>query len=159
MTIDIVLARESESWPGESHLQALSQRVIDAACLDLSLKSRQPVELSLVFADDAMVQGLNAEWRGKDQPTNVLSFPSFALKPGDKLPPVLGDIILAFETVKREAVEETKTFENHVSHLLLHGFLHLLGYDHDVDKGQMARVEARLRRRAGLPEGLIARSS
>ena len=153
-TIDIILARESESWPDVPHLQALSQRIIDAACKGLNLKSKQPVELSLVFADDAMVQGLNAEWRGHDKPTNVLSFPSFALKPDEKLPPALGDIILAFETVKQEAGEETKSFENHVSHLLLHGFLHLLGYDHQSDEEAevMEDIETRILAELAIPD-------
>ena len=153
-TINIVLARESESWPGEPHLIALSQQVINAACNDLGLKSRQSVELSLVFTDNAKVQGLNAKWRGKDKPTNVLSFPSIALKPGDTPPPVLGDIILAFETVSEEAIAENKTFENHISHLLLHGFLHLLGYDHesDDDADLMEGIETRILAALAIPD-------
>lgn len=84
-------------------------------------------ELSVVLCDDAYIQELNAEYRGKDKPTNVLSFPQdedFHL----------GDIVIAFETIKREADEQNKTFQDHFSHMLVHGFLHLLGYDHESDE-------------------------
>ena len=120
----------------------------------LKLKPAGPCELSLVFADDATVQALNAEWRGKDKPTNVLSFPAFPLKPGDKLPPLLGDVILAFETVAREAAEEGKPLDHHVSHLVLHGFLHLLGYDHetDADAEVMEALETRILAKLAIPD-------
>ena len=83
-------------------------------------------ELSLVLADDTFVQKLNKEWRGKDKPTNVLSFPQ------DE-PMLLGDVVLAYETVKREAQEQDKRFEDHLIHLIAHGVLHLLGHDHEDD--------------------------
>ena len=127
------MSRESGGWPDEAALFALADQVVAAASKLLKLKPAGPCELSLVFADDATVKALNAEWRGKDKPTNVLSFPAFPLKPGDKLPPLLGDVILAFETVAREAAEEGKPLDHHISHLVLHGFLHLLGYDHETD--------------------------
>jgi probable rRNA maturation factor len=88
-------------------------------------------EVSVLFADDAFVQGLNARWRGQDKPTNVLSFPAAApATPGQR---ALGDIVLAYETVAREAHEAGKPFDHHAAHLLVHGLLHLLGYDHETD--------------------------
>jgi probable rRNA maturation factor len=80
-------------------------------------------ELSLMLTDDNEVRRLNARWRKQDKPTNVLSFPG-----GD--PRLLGDVVLAFETVKREAAEQGKSFADHLSHLVVHGALHLIGYDH-----------------------------
>ncbi len=95
---------------------------------------REPMELSLVFADDERVQELNADYRGKPAPTNVLSFP--ADLPGN-VPEgqarLLGDVVVAFETISQEAAAQGKTFENHLCHLIVHGVLHLLGYDHEID--------------------------
>ena len=139
--IDIVLDRQCGGWAEEAALLALAEQVVTAASAALMLKPAGPCELSLVFSDDATVKSLNAQWRGKDAPTNVLSFPAFPLKPGDRLPPLLGDVILAFETVAREAAEEAKPLDHHVSHLILHGMLHLLGYDHETD-GEAEEMEA-----------------
>ena len=83
-------------------------------------------ELSLVLADNNFVQELNKQWRGKDKPTNVLSFPQ-----DDDF--MLGDIILAYETVQDEAEAQGKRFEDHATHLIIHGLLHLLGHDHIED--------------------------
>jgi probable rRNA maturation factor len=107
-----------------------------------------------LFADDARVRPLNLAWRAQDKPTNVLTFPSVALTPGGTLPPVLGDIILAYQTVEREAAEEAKPFEDHVGHLLLHGFLHLLGYDHqtDADADIMEGLETRILAKLAIPD-------
>jgi probable rRNA maturation factor len=151
--IDIVLARGC-GWPDEAKLFELSEEIVIAAAKELRLKSSNPCELSLVFADDAMVKALNAEWRGKDRPTNVLSFPAFAIKPGDRLPPLLGDIILAFETVEREAAEEAKLLEHHIGHLVLHGLLHLLGYDHETeeDAEEMEALERRILAKLAIPD-------
>lgn len=102
------------------------------------------VELSIVLADDETVRGLNRDWRGKDQPTNVLSFASLddedaPLVPGAPL--LLGDVILAFETCAAEAKEQGKDLADHFSHLVVHGVLHLLGYDH-MDEDEAAEMEA-----------------
>jgi probable rRNA maturation factor len=94
-------------------------------------------EVSVLFADDEALRALNAQWRHQDKPTNVLSFPApegFGL----------GDIALAFETVEREAREQGKGFAAHAGHLLVHGFLHLLGYDHE-DEAEAEEMEARER--------------
>lgn len=103
-------------------------------------------EIAVVLADDAFVQNLNKQYRGKDKPTNVLSFPA-SLGDGE-----LGDIILAFETIEREAAEQQKTFRNHATHLLVHGFLHLLGYDHIEEKEAeiMEKLEIKILKKLGI---------
>ena len=147
--IDIVLDRQSGGWADEAALLALAEQVVTAASAALMLKPAGPCELSLVFSDDATVKSLNAQWRGKEAPTNVLSFPAMVIKPGDRLPPLLGDVILAFETVAREAALEGKTLDQHICHLVLHGFLHLLGYDHESD-AEAEKMEA-------LERGILAK--
>jgi probable rRNA maturation factor len=93
-------------------------------------------ELSVLLADDAFVQSLNRKFRGKDKPTNVLSFPNASTPAGALYdePSSLGDIALAYETVKAEAKTQCKSFDDHLAHLVVHGVLHLLGYDHMDDK-------------------------
>ena len=131
--IDITVA--SPHWqaaiPG---IEELCRATIAAA-----LDGHRSAEVSLLLADDAAVQVLNREWRGLDKPTNVLSFPA---PPG--APALLGDIALAFETVAREAAEQGKPLQNHTRHLLVHGVLHLLGYDHEEDEAA-ERMESRER--------------
>lgn len=97
--------------------------------------SSPPAEVGVVFADDALVRALNREHRGRDRPTNVLSFPlgAPAPMPADDAPLLLGDVVLAFETVCREADEQGKSVADHAAHLLVHGLLHLLGHDHETD--------------------------
>jgi probable rRNA maturation factor len=152
--INIVLSRESGGWADESALFELAERIVSAASRTLRLKAAAPCELSLVFSDDATVKALNAEWRGKDSATNVLSFPAFSLMPGDPLPQLLGDVILAFETTAREAAEEGKLIDHHVSHLVLHGLLHLLGYDHetDADAEDMESLELSILAKLAIPD-------
>jgi probable rRNA maturation factor len=89
-------------------------------------------EICVTLSDDRSVAALNGRWRGKGAPTNVLSFPA-PRHSGTDTARFLGDIILAFETVEREAGGEGKTIEDHVAHLVVHGLLHLLGYDHMTD--------------------------
>ncbi|HSM40081.1 MAG TPA: rRNA maturation RNase YbeY [Afifellaceae bacterium] len=141
-TVAADIAIEAGEWPAESDLRALSERSLEAACAvalaDDSARVGGELEVSLVFTDDAAMRELNRKWRGKDSPTNVLSFPQ---------PPVphapIGDIVLGFETVKREAGLAGKPLEAHISHLVVHGFLHLLGYDHEIpeDAEHMERLE------------------
>ena len=112
------------------------------------------LEISIVLADDAVVQGLNRDYRGMDKPTNVLSFAS--LDADSPLPPdgpvLLGDVIVAYETVKREAAEENKRLEDHLSHLIVHGVLHLLGYDHvqEDEAETMETLEGEILARLGV---------
>ena len=105
------------------------------------------MELSCLLSDDASIRELNARWRGMDKPTNVLSFP--ATGPGAEL--LLGDVVLAFETVSREAAAENKPIRDHVVHLIVHGVLHLLGHDHedDAEADTMEALEIRALHRLG----------
>lgn len=127
---------ECDSWLGPiPDPAAFAHDVLDRAGRDAG-----DAEVSVLFADDAFVRGLNARWRGQDKPTNVLSFPAAA--PALPGPRSLGDIVLAYETVAREAGEAGKPFDHHAAHLLVHGFLHLLGLDHETD-ADAAVMEAR----------------
>lgn len=101
------------------------------------------VEVSVLLTDDAHQQVLNAQWRGKDKPTNVLSFPSGEDAPHPGQPKLLGDISLAFETLGREAQDQQKSLADHLCHLLVHGMLHLLGFDHETqqDADEMEPLE------------------
>ncbi len=140
--IDIDIMIEAGPWPDESILEDLVQKAVEAAWSNLGLE-RTPSELSVVFTDDASIKLLNAQWRDKDKATNVLSFPAFPVKAGSQPGPMLGDIVIAYETVAREAADEGKPVNNHLTHLVVHGFLHLLGYDHetDVEAEEMERLE------------------
>ncbi|WP_223479166.1 rRNA maturation RNase YbeY [Oricola indica] len=142
LTISIDVGVEAGDWAGEDELAALSRRAVDAAVSRLGLGDAGS-ELSIVFTDNEAMRALNAQWRGKDKPTNVLSFPAFPLSPGDPPGPMLGDIVIAFETVKSEAELEGKPFDDHLRHLVVHGFLHVLGYDHenDTDAEEMEAAE------------------
>jgi probable rRNA maturation factor len=145
---------EAGKWPDEDALAVLAKRVLAAAVGVLALDSDEPAELSLVFTDDAHIRELNAAWREKDKPTNVLSFPLAAVEPGAPLPPMLGDIVLACETVEREAQAEEKPFDHHLAHLIVHGFLHLVGYDHETDAeaGEMEGIERVILAELAIPD-------
>ena len=149
--IDIQLAVEADGWPDAGALEVLCERTVAAAVAYLEKETGQDFpdtgcELSLVFADDSAMCAINRQWRGKDRPTNVLSFPASPVQPGEPPGPMLGDIVFAVETVMREADETGIAVTNHLSHLLVHGFLHLLGYDHmsDADAGVMEGHETRI---------------
>jgi probable rRNA maturation factor len=158
-TLDIQISVEEGPWPSEAELQSVSERVLGAAADFLGREEKQPFpkmppEVSLVFTSDASIRAINAEWRGQDKPTNVLSFPAFPLAPGKMPGPMLGDIILAQETLVREAQALGKPFDEHLSHLLVHGFLHLFGYDHmeENDAERMESLETRILAGLGLSD-------
>ena len=121
-----------------------------AAWLSAVAPARARGEVSLAFVSDARIKALNLAHRGTEVPTDVLSFPSD--EPG-----FLGDIVIAAGVARRQAGRAGHAFGVEARVLALHGLLHLLGYDHETDQGQMERLEARLRRDAGLREGLIER--
>lgn len=157
--LDIQISVEDEGWPDEPALLTLSEKVLGAAAEFLAKEEQQPFpktapELSLVFTNDEAIKEINAEWRGKDKPTNVLSFPAFPLEPGGMPGPMLGDIVIARETVEREAVDLDKSFDDHLTHLLVHGFLHLFGYDHmETDEAEeMEALETRILAGLGLSD-------
>jgi len=117
------------------------------------------MEISIVLAHDALVQELNREYRDKDKPTNVLSFAQLDgddgwAEPTGPGPCALGDLILAYETVEREAREENKPFEHHLTHLVIHGILHLLGYDHidDDEAEEMESLEIQILKRLSITD-------
>lgn len=143
--LDLQIIIENEQWPDEAVLETLADKVLTAAAAYLHASEKQPfpdhpIELSLVFTDDEAIREINAEWRGKDKPTNVLSFPAFPVEPGKMPGPMLGDIVIARETVEREAADLEKSSEEHLTHLLVHGFLHLFGYDH-IENDEAERME------------------
>lgn len=153
--LDLQISVEGEGWPEEAALEALSEKVLETAARYLIDREGQPFpkaepELSLVFTNDETIREINAQWREQDKPTNVLSFPAFPLEPGGMPGPMLGDIVMARETLEREAAELEKPFNDHLSHLLVHGFLHLFGYDHmtgdeaEIMEGLETRILAEL---------------
>lgn len=113
-------------------------------------------EVSLAFVTDARIRQLNRAYRGADKTTDVLSFP--AQPSHEPVDGTLGDIAIAVGVATRQARAAGHTFGTEARVLALHGLLHLLGYDHETDTGEMAKVEHRLRLRGGLREGLIARA-
>lgn len=152
MEIDIAI--EAGDWADEDALRHLVAQAADAVFDEIGQKPPQDGELSLLFSDDAHIRVLNRDWRGMDKPTNVLSFPAFEIAPGDPVPPMLGDIALAFETVRVEAGLEDKPFDHHLSHLIVHGLLHLLGHDHEDDEEaeMMEALERAILARLAIPD-------
>ena len=154
LPVEIDLLVEGGDWPPEAELETITHEAVTAAMAETGSAADDGTELSVVFSDDAHIRELNAQWRGKDKPTNVLSFPAFPPKLGAPLPPLLGDIVLASETVIREAALEGKEVRHHITHLLIHGFLHLLGYDHESgeEADEMEAVERRALARLAIPD-------
>jgi probable rRNA maturation factor len=129
VTVDVSVA--AGDWPPRPRLRRLAEAAVKAALGAAGADLPAGAEVSLLFTDDAAVRALNARHRGIDAPTNVLSFP--APRPAGRLAPMLGDVVLADATVAREAAAAGLTVEAHLSHLVVHGILHLLGYDHRDD--------------------------
>lgn len=157
--IDFAYSVEAEGWGDDEAVERQVAAVLPAAAAWLADEEgqpfpREPVEVSLLFTDDATMAGINGEWRGKPAPTNVLSFPAFPLVPGGMPGPMLGDIVLSRETIEREAADLGKPVDEHVAHLLIHGFLHLFGYDHiQADEAEkMEELETRILGRLGLSD-------
>jgi probable rRNA maturation factor len=146
--IDIIV--EAKAWNDLPRVDDLSREAV-AACMAETGESLGPeAELSLFLCDDARIRELNKSWRGIDKPTNVLSFPT-ADEGGDIL---LGDIVIAYETVEREAREQAIGVADHYAHMVVHGFLHLRGYDHEDDSEAevMEDLERRALARLGLAD-------
>lgn len=124
----------SDLWERLPEAESVVRRAVAAVAARPDIAVPDEAELSLALSDDATVQGLNRDYRAKDKPTNVLSFPA-------PHGPLLGDVIIAFETLTREAAEEQLTPADHLAHLTIHGLLHLLGYDHETE-AEALRMEA-----------------
>jgi probable rRNA maturation factor len=157
MSVQSDISIECEHWSKLADLDALVERALEAARLEAGKTLFNGAEVSLLFCDDGRIQELNRDWRGLDKPTNVLSFPA---APADRLAsaPLLGDIAIAFETVTKEARDEDKTLSDHASHMIVHGFLHLLGYDHENEEEaeEMEDLERRALARLGIADPYAA---
>lgn len=135
--VDVIV--EDEKWRASiGDVEALVRRCRDVALL------REPAlagSVSVLFADDATVRDLNRRFRGFDKPTNVLSFPS-----GEQAPHFLGDVAVGFGVASREALENGASVEAYAAHLVVHGLLHLVGYDHvdDADADAMEKLESEI---------------
>jgi probable rRNA maturation factor len=164
--LDISFSLEAGDWEAavtdvEQLVEAAARAAFEAAERP-EILGNAPAEMSLVLADDALVQALNRDYRDKDKPTNVLSFALLddlddtddALARDEGMPILIGDVILAFETVQREAREQGKSIKDHLTHLVIHGVLHLLGYDHqsDPDADRMERLETSILARMGIAD-------
>jgi probable rRNA maturation factor len=128
---------DGKDWKSVPNLRKLANRAVHSAVTE------DDVSISILFTGDAEIQEINRQWRSKASATNVLSFPVSADAPvprGEPRP--LGDIVLAYGVIAKEAAEQAKTMSNHVSHLIVHGALHLLGYDHE-NEGEADIMEAR----------------
>lgn len=173
--LEIAVSLQDAAWTDRlEDLENLAERSIGSALAYLQSRSlaepmKGVVEISLLFADDATVAEMNQAYRGRSGPTNVLSFPNMEAPhnvevlgaagglPGDPdagPPRLLGDIVLARETVLREAAEQEKPLQDHTLHLLIHGLLHLLGYDHenDAEAEEMEALEVAVLADLGVPD-------
>lgn len=151
MTARVEIVRASALWRAIPRFGALARKAVAAALAESGAEVGRGAEVAILLCDDARVRELNARWRGKDQTTNVLSFPA-ARTFGAHEAARLGDIALAFETVSREAANEAKAPRDHALHLVVHGFLHLLGYGHatPTEAKSMETLEARALARLGI---------
>lgn len=149
VAVDIIVT--ASCWEQQAGLDELTQSTV-RECVALSAaRLARDCELSVNFTDDATIRELNAQWRGIDKPTNVLSFET----PGPlEKRLALGDIVIAHETTAREAQEQGKSFDAHLTHLIIHGFLHLIGYDHQAPREaeEMEALERRIAAALGLSD-------
>lgn len=161
LQVDVIV--QSDLWKQHRNARTLVRRAL-AAAYDATggNKRKAPVkaEAAVVLADDAAIRVMNKQWRGQDKPTNVLSFPAPpvpARRPAGEAR-ALGDIIIAYETLMREVASEEKTFSRHLTHLAVHGFLHLVGFDHenDTEATAMEQREREILAGLGVPDPYAA---
>ena len=150
MEIDVLI--EDDAWLALPESEDLARRAARAVFEVLEVPEPE-AELTILFTSDAAMSELNRRWRGKAEPTNVLSFPAAGDHPAG-LAKVLGDIVLAAGVVAAEASAQAKPLANHAAHLIIHGVLHLLGHDHGEDAGALAMesLETRAMARLGLAD-------
>jgi probable rRNA maturation factor len=162
-SIDIVV--QSPLWNAERGIKAVLRRAVAEAATSAKAAAKNG-ELAIVLTDDAAIRALNRHWRRQDKPTNVLSFPATASDHAlagssrrNGAPRHLGDIVIAYQTTAREAKAEHKPFRHHLAHLAVHGFLHLLGYDHEADAEAQAMegLEIAVLARIRVPNPYVAR--
>ena len=147
--IDIQVA--SPLWAA----QPRAEETVRAAIAAAASACKATGEVSVLLTDDASIRALNRDWRKIDKPTNVLSFPAAEQADGK----LLGDIVIGYETLAREAADEQRDVLHHLAHLTVHGFLHLIGYDHQTDAqaDEMEGLESRIMRSMNLPDPYLAR--
>ncbi len=144
--VDLDVSMDAD-WPPSTDWADLAERAAEATAAVAPELANPRLSASLLFADDAEVRTLNRQWRAKDKPTNVLSFPMLeradllALAP-DGPPELLGDVALALETCAREAAEKGVSLQDHAAHLIVHGLLHLAGHDHETSPEDATAMEA-----------------
>jgi probable rRNA maturation factor len=151
--LSLTVLTEGGDWSEiASHEQAIAEAAA-AVARHPRCASVRGAEACIVLADDALLRSLNRSYRGKDAPTNVLSFP-FQAPPGGGEARHLGDVVLAAESVRREAAEQGIPPVQHLQHLVVHGLLHLLGFDHDTDASAdaMERLEAKILATLGIAD-------
>ncbi len=136
MTLDLKIdvAYDGVDDSSQDRLVPVIKKAILHAEKAAGIRYMENAELSILLTNDAIIQRLNRQWRSKNTPTNVLSFPADELQPGEPGGFLLGDIAISIETAHREAELENKSFDDHFTHLIIHGFLHLFGYDHETDE-------------------------
>ena len=141
---------ESPLWDGQPLAEKTVRNSVLAAAAALSTAGG---EVSIVLTNDSAIRSLNRNWRGIDKPTNVLSFPASGPDIGEGAR-LLGDIVIAFETLERECADDNRDFLHHLAHLAVHGFLHLNGYDHQTDAQAeaMEGLETRIMTRLNMPD-------
>lgn len=149
MSAAVDITMDSPLWADVLTVEEIVRNAAEATLAECGV---QKTELSVALTDDVRIRELNRQWRGQDMATNVLSFPAPAA-PWDDVR-FLGDVILAFETIRREAELEAKPIAHHVAHLTVHGTLHLLGFDHedDADAELMERRERDILAGLGIPD-------
>ena len=148
--LHIDLRIESPLWGGQPLAEKTVRNSVLAAAAALSTAGG---EVSIVLTDDSAIRSLNRNWRGIDKPTNVLSFPASGPDTGEGVR-LLGDIVIAFETLERESADEHRNFLHHLAHLAVHGFLHLNGYDHQTDTQAeaMEGLESKIMMHLNMPD-------
>jgi probable rRNA maturation factor len=149
----IDIQRHSPLWRAFPGIAALTRKAARAAVAQADVATLPDAQIAIALADDAMVRSANRAWRARDKPTNVLSFPAVPAQ-SVAAAPFLGDVIIAYETMAAEAAEEGKPLGDHLAHLVVHGVLHLLGYDHMTkpEAELMERREALILATLGVPD-------
>jgi probable rRNA maturation factor len=162
MMIKTDITIDEKLWKTQPNISAQIKSLIKQIVPQTTLATIKKIEISILLTNDKQIQELNKNYRHKDKPTNVLSFPLLDGKKikngnlekldlnGDYL--ALGDIVIAYETILKEAAEQNKTFQNHLTHLLIHSLLHLIGFDHEKEKDAeiMEELEIKILKNLGI---------
>ena len=152
--LQIDVQTQSPLWDAQPLAAQTVREAIGAAA---SVLSTAGGEVSILLTNDSAIRILNRDWRGTDKATNVLSFPASGRAVGEVR--LLGDIVIAYETLERECEDENRIFLHHLAHLTVHGFLHLIGYDHqtDIQAEEMEGLESRIMTCLNLPDPYLSR--